>query len=270
MLAYKDATDLYEGHHDVLALDDLSKLTTVLVLQAALAYTKDQLATARANLETAARVFVRESDETAQARHDLTQATTKAEAMWRFLLSETGRSLVPDPEAPIAANVLERRAQVIARVLPLTASEFTRLTSDRKIGALADAIAATESPAHQEVLGDDAARIRNRLAPLLVSLRTARDTLTRELREDRDAFLALEAARAEYDRAHATHQSQVEAVLRDTHRQAEIGKYIRALDAGYRARRTAGRPLREEPDIEAITAPLGVTPDAIEVLPPPA
>jgi hypothetical protein len=268
MLAFKDAASLYEGRHDDLALVDLSKLTVVQALQAALTYTKGELATTRINLETAARAFARESDETAQARHGLAQAATKTEVMWRFLVSETGRSVVPDPDAPIAPDLLERRQQVISRVLPLTASEFTRLTSDRKIQVLTDTIAATESPANHEVLGDAAERIRDRLAPLLLSLRTARDTLTRELREDRDAFLALETARAEYDRAHATHQSMVEAVLRDTNRLAEIGKYIRALDPAYRARRTAGRPLREEPGIEAITAPLGVTPDAIEVPPP--
>ena len=40
MIAFKDAASLYEAHNDDLALVDLSKLTVVPALQAALTYTK--------------------------------------------------------------------------------------------------------------------------------------------------------------------------------------------------------------------------------------
>jgi hypothetical protein len=112
------------------------------------------------------------------------------------------------------------------------------------------------------------------------------DELTRELREDREAHAALAAAREVFVRALQVHTLMVRLVLIHGGREAELGRYVRAQDAAYKgakhaspqwgvapkgseAERLSGRSMKEEEGIKAVTTALGVTPDSIDIAPPP-
>ena len=107
------------------------------------------------------------------------------------------------------------------------------------------------------------ALITQRLGPVAGGIEAWRASLQREMREDREVYQRLFAARTAFDLQHSALVHLVQAALTRGGRIAELGLFVRAHDPAYRARRIGGQAVKLEEGIEAVTAELGTTPDAI-------
>ena len=256
---------LLEAKYDLVSVADLTKLTDSLAFQAVLTETRTHLEVSRTNLRDALLTVAREAGETAEDRDELAAACAQGEIAWRFVRIEVERGLLnPLPEAMPDEQTMKRRRKVFAQILGPTEAEFGRISPDKKVQALQDAADLARQAPTQKVLGDDLAElIIQRFSPAAAAIEAHRKDFQREQVEDREAFQKLFAARDAFDRAHTTHALVVEAALTRANRLDELGRFLRAQDPAYRARRAGGRPMKEEEDVGAVTTELGTTPEAI-------
>lgn len=266
MFADEDARRQFEGQRDLAAADP-AKITAVPELQGALTFSQGRLRAAHRRHGVAITALLKEDAETQKARGVQLKAAGAVDQAWRYLRGRVSdRLLNPPPEVVLSPQVREDHQALLLALFPHPAAEFSRQTPERKVLLLRTAAGLVE--AERAALGDDVDELLRRFPPVADVLEQANERLNKELRESRAAQAELEQARAEYDRLHAAWQRMVESILGDADRLAELPQFIRARDPAYRARRAAGRSMKEEEGIEAITTPLGTTPDAIELPPP--
>lgn len=271
MLAHDDARLLHEGHHDKTATADVTKLTAEPAFQAALVVTRTGVESAFNGLVGATQGVAKESEETRRERLKLEAVAAKAQGQWRFVSSEASRVLLnPPPEVVVTAEEITEREDLLARLFPVAPYDFGRQTVAWRIELLRSSAQLARAAVVRQVLGEPLADlITGRFDAAQAAITAQQDELTRELREDREAHAALAAAREVFVRALQVHTLMVRLVLVHGGREAELGRYVRAQDAAYRARRLSGRSMKEEEGIEAVTTALGVTPDSIDIAPPP-
>lgn len=258
----EDARRQFEAHRDLVASTP-NAITPVVELQAALTYSAGRLRAAHQRHAAAVGTLLRESIETQAARAAQFKAAGAVDQAWRYLRGRVlERLLNPPPEVELTADEREKRLTLVGQIFPHPAAEFARQTPERKVLLVRSVLSHLD--AQRPLLGEEADDAHRRLPPLANTLSLANDTLNSELRESQAAQDELVQARAEHDRLHAAYIKQVEGALGDADRLSELPRYIRARDPAYRARRAAGRSMKEEEGIEAITTPLGTTPDAIE------
>ena len=271
MIAHDDARLLHEGHHDMTATADVTKLTTEPAFQAALVVTRTGVQSAFNGLVAATQGVAKESEETRRERLKLEATAAAAQAQWRYVSGEASRVLLnPAPEVVVTAEDLTEREGLLGRLFSVSPYDYGRQTVARRIELLRSSAQLAREVVVRQVLGEALADlITGRFDAAQAAITAQQDELTRELREDREAHAALAAAREVFVRALQVHTLMVRLVLIHAGREAELGRYVRAQDAAYKARRLSGRSMKEEEGIEAVTTALGVTPDSIDIAPPP-
>jgi len=254
-LAAEDRRRLHEGRLDAASLPAPSDLTDSPALQAALQHQLDAYGSGYDALFAAAMHNLHESGETNAARTALEDVLTRTRALWSFALGKATDALLNvDPETPMKPAEAERRQRQLARAFPVPASDLASM-------AFADVV--TQLHATVATLSTEpdcaALQLHARLDALAAELQQAVDGWLREGREDLEATQRLRQARIAFDRAQASYADILRSVLRPTDRLAELGRYFRAEDAAYKARRSTRVPIEEEPDfnpVEPVTPPV--------------
>lgn len=266
-LGEEDGRRLLETHADIRAAQDPSAITAVDPLQAAIAYTRQRLVDARALLVDAIRENARELGETAVARDAVQKAATYARNTWRHVRGRIEMHLLnPPPDLEIDADEMTRREKLLARIAPLRPSDLARMSPERMTEYAQALRAALDEPVVRGDLGGlDVDALAGSLDAAIGRLHDTAGAVAREIDEDREATHTLSEARGAVDQASTQHAMMVEVALRDAGRLDRIGRFIRARDAAYRARRRAGRVVAEEPDLneaigDADLPPLGRQP----------
>lgn len=261
MVTEEDDKRHYEGRADIRAAVNPAAITDEPALQAALVHTRTRLVARRAELRAAVHANVRETGETERARIDRDTDALDANQQYRYVRGYVVHHLLNlPPEAAVRPAEVERRSRAANRLLPLRPSHFDRESPEKKLELLETAIKAVgEEPELRADLGPAADLLLERFQRVHDALEARVARVQDEVTDDRKATARLVAARQAFDRAHAAHTRQVEAALEDGGRIAEIGRYLKARDPAYRARRAAGRPVREEPDAGDLDAEVEVT-----------
>lgn len=253
-IAQVDQRYRYEAKHDAAACADVAKITGEPALQDALLWSCAHLTSAAQRHALAVAAL---QDELADSdRYRIALKTTR-EALWpHYLRVELGARaalLAPDPDQPLPADKQAEHELLIARTFTLDRKALERESYEKAWAKL-----------------DEVVRVCSTnpiLKPLKLAkgLRTALDKYGANLeawqadqREDRDAQDALKVARAQIATALATHRLLVLAALTQQGREAELGRYVRAADPAYAARRNASAPIEDEPDADDDFTPLPV------------
>jgi hypothetical protein len=256
-VAQLDLRYRYEAKHDLAACADVAKLTSEPALQDAILWSSTNLASASQShaLATAAlRQELSDSD-----HHRIALQTTR-DTLWpHYLRVELGARaalLAPDPDAPLSADKQQEHERLIARSFSLDRKTLERESYEKTWANL------------EQVVEVCAATPALKPLKLAKGLRAALDRYGANLeawqadqREDRDAQDALDATRATIATALAAHRLLIQSVLTAQGREAELGRFIRAADPAYSARRNAAKPIEEEPDApdDFITQPIAET-----------
>lgn len=243
----EDQRRLHEGRADLAAGGDPALLGGDATLQAALLHVQGLYRGALERLEAAVGAALRERAESDAARAQLEEARQHLLRTWRFVQRRAREALLnPDPDAPaLTAAEATRRERLLAQAFPVT-------TSTLSDAAFADAI--THAQAAQRALQAipelASLNLHERLAPVTEAFSAAVAAWSAEAREDRAATEAVWSARAELDTAQAAYADQLRVVLRLQGRLPELGRWLRAEDPAYKARRRARVPISEEPPLE--------------------
>ncbi len=265
VFAGEDVRRKLEWRFDRSALERVGDLTDSVTLQAALTEAVGRVGAAEQTLKEKLLAVAREGGETSEAREAVVQAGGRVTVTYRFVRGEVERGLLnPPPEALPDAETMSRRGKCFSTLFALTEADFNRLTPERKAEVLGGVADLARQPHHNKVLGDDlVALITQRFPPVAAEVEVRRGHLQQELREDRTAYTELFEARATFDREHAALVLLVEAALTRGGRLDELGRFVRAHDPAYRARRQAGQSVKGEEGVEEVVSDLGGTPESI-------
>ncbi|GMV73033.1 MAG: hypothetical protein AMXMBFR77_28700 [Phycisphaerales bacterium] len=203
--------------------------------------------------------------ETEDARAGLGAARREALGRYQFVRAKAMDLLLnADPdEGPLSAEERARREKGLARTLGATASDLQPIATRGLIEKLGLVAAALGEEPLLKGLG-----LTPKLEPAVKALEQANEVAEREVGEDRGAFQALEDRRASLQRCLTAHRLWVEAPLVAAGRRDDLGRYVLAADPAYSARRTAGKPVTEEPG--ASEAASSLAPAATTDAAPPA
>lgn len=240
----EDRRRLHEGRWDAVAWTDPAQLTSEAALREMLIWARDAYAAATQRLEDAAAHALREQRESHAARAALDDARHLLAATWRFARTRAQEALLNlDPAAPpLTSAEVTRRQRLFAQAFPLS---FSELAASQPNNALTHALAAVK--ALQDGAELEALDLHGRLQRAAEALQATLDAWTQETREDRAATEAVWHARAAFDLTQATYADALRVALRPSGRLSELGRWLRAEDAAYKARRQANAPLEEEP-----------------------
>ena len=259
----EDVRRVHLGMHDVQAAEDPAALTAAAVLQSAVVFVCLVLRNAIHTLVAAVMGLARQHEAIHRQRQQVLEATEKAVVAWRFIQSRVRERLLNSPPDQWPnTNEQAQTKRLFDRLFPVSPSDFGALAVDRRILMLRSLLEVVNEEAVQEALGELADEITRRVTPVAAELGRQQEKLFSELRKERAARATLTQARKAFDHAHVTHTKMVEAVLVAGGRRNELGRYLRAHDPAYRARRLAGRPMKEEPGVEAASSAIGVTLEA--------
>lgn len=254
-LAAEDRRRLHEGRLDAAALPTPAALTDAPALQAALQHQLDAYRSSYDALFAAAVHNLQESGETHATRTALEEPLTRTRALWSFAMGKATDALLNvDPEAPAKPTEVERRQRLLARAFPLPASNLVSLAFADVVTQLHSTVATLSAEPECAAL-----HLHERLGTLATELQQAVDAWLREGREDLEATQRLRQARIAFDRAQASYADLLRSVLRTSDRLAELGRYFRAEDAAYKARRSTRLPIEQEPDfnpVDPVTPPV--------------
>jgi hypothetical protein len=259
-VAAEDRARLLESRHDLGAASDPAAITVDPVGQAAISQSTGELAGARAKLLAHISLVTREGRETAEARNAVAEALTYARGQLLFVRDEATRQTRPDPDAPGDAASVAAREHDVATLFPYTVDSLRPLGPDALLAIVEPLL--TQVPALDT---EDCAHAR--LTRAAERLHTALSLLNGESDEDRAAFDQLRKGRAVFDRAAKVHALRVTAELLRAEREGEAGRFLKAQEPGYAARRRAGTPIEQEPEVEVIDAETETAPPAPPVAP---
>jgi hypothetical protein len=250
-VAGQDVERLIEGRADVAASERLIELLDVKeplqrVYAEALGLTGQRLNEHRGLLREAVVKNSVELTETGDAGVALDAALRGVASRYKHLRGVVESSyLNPDPDLNVLAAELEQRRKVFARAFAIAPATFERMSNAdilERSGFVIDLL--DKQP--QLVAPDSAARYKAAHEAAALALKD----WSRERKEDLEATVALNEARASFDSQATGHRLTVEAALWQLGRSADIGQFIKAREPGYASRREAGLPIVEEPDAE--------------------
>lgn len=205
--------------------------------------------------------------ETEDVRAGLGAARRQAVGRYQFVRAKAMDLLLntdPDDE-PLSAEERAHREKGLSRTLGPTASDIAPLGTRGLLETLGHVVAALSEDPLLKGLG-----LAPKLEPAVKALGEANAAVEREVGEDRGAFLALEERRSGLQRCLNAHRLWVEAPLVAAGRPEVLGRFVLAADPAYSARRTAGKPVIEEPGASEAASSLAPveTPTAVPVQPP--
>lgn len=251
MYTDEDRRRLLESRHDISACEKPALLSPNAAFQSAVLVSRDELASARAGLQSAAALVSRERSETDIERARLEEAVRGAARRYGFVRAKVQDALLNvDPDMPLPASEMERRQRLFGRVFRAAPSDLDRMGQGsiiELVGGVADALGKEPDLAP---LG-----LAEGLAIAHAAAREAAKELHRETDEDSQAMIGLRAARDAFDHAASAHALLVESLLVRSGRKDEMGRFVLARDAAYAARRAARVPVSEEPGASEIENP---------------
>jgi hypothetical protein len=248
LLGVEDARRAVEAAHDVAASEDVAGLTPRVQEQEAVAFSRAELAGARELFMNAAAHSAQELRETDVARVEIAGKRETLAAHYARAAHSAGGLLVDeDPDAPMSDAERERRERLIKATFNLTRNELRDLAPDTLHARLTAWQSACEQNADLKPL-----KLCRAIKPHIAQLGALVADHRREVREDREATAALNAAREGLDVAHRAHVLLLESVLVRGGRSGELGRFVLARDAAYIARRAANKPITEEPGAPAL------------------
>lgn len=258
MYTDEDRRRLLESRHDISACDSPATVSPHPDFQSAVVASRDELALARAALQSAAAHSARERTETDTERARLEQAVSAAVRRYGFVRAKVQDALLNiDPDAPLPASEIERRQRLFGRVFRAAPSDLERMGQGSVIELASGVADALEKEPDLAPLG-----LAPGLAAAVAAARTAAKELNRESNEDAQAMTALRAARELFDRASTAHALLVESILVRAGRKEDLGRLVLAREPAYAARRAARVPVTEEPGANEIEAPVAPTSNA--------
>jgi hypothetical protein len=255
----QDTQRLLESRYDLGAVGDGEALTPKEGARAHALESAQELAESRERLRQAMLGLSREHTETDAAREALKRAIAEAADCYGYIRGQVSNRLLNLRAAErkrLGEDALESRARTFERVFGLNPSDITNQSPERQLTMLtqiADGIA--QDPMLSEF------QLHAELADLTAQATQTQDALSGERSEDKDASGALQAARVGFDRAHSAHTALIKSILIAQDRLAERGQFSKAYDPAYAARRSAQRPIAEEPEAAAVQAELPALPD---------
>ena len=244
--AAEDRIRLLEGRHDVDAANVPSAITDDPVGLAAVVQSAAELAVARTELLARVSLVIHEGRETADARATVELACDYGRGQLLFVRDDATRAARVDPDAPADPAALAEQERAAATLFPYTSGSLRSMGPDSLLSVI--------EPLVKQLPADPAGvnGPQTRLGRASERLSDALSVVDREGGEDRDAFAQLFAARASFDRAARVHALRVESALLREGREAELGRFLKAKDPAYSARRRASVPVEEEPGIDAV------------------
>jgi hypothetical protein len=184
--------------------------------------------------------------ETGDAGVALDAALRKVVSRYKHLRGAVeGSYLNPDPDLNVPAAELEQRKKIFDRAFAITPTALERMSNAdilERSGFVIDLL--TTQP--QLVAADSAERYKAAHDDAASALKD----WSRERKEDLEATVALNEARAALDSQATGHRLTVEAALWQLGRSADIGQFIKAREPGYASRRAAEAPITDEPDAD--------------------
>ena len=261
--AAEDHRRLLESNHDVRALLDPNALTDQDVWRQAATQSRDELAQATQTLRSAARAKTSETTETTAARAEALRHKGVAIAQYTWVRTQiSARWLAIDPnDATIAPSTFANRDKQVQRILPAPPSVLQNLSPS----SLAETLKNYGEGMADDTEGLATLDLHDRLLNAAATLEEVAQRGTSERNEDKLATQALQAARDAFDRAHDAHKEQISSILTRFDRGAELGRFIRAEDPAYKARRSSGVPITEEDGAGEVDTPPVVPDDGGEV-----
>lgn len=256
----QDQARLLEGRHDVKAAQSPEQIAHTKAGQAHLTESAADLADHHATLRRAMLTQTREVGETDAARAVTSAAIRDAVATYGFVrrkLKDALLNLPPDEARATSAEEMTLRARAIARVFGRNVSKISNLGIERQVTLLTELAQAIAQDPHLSAPG-----AHKGLEDAIARADAAQKGLSREQREDSDAMRALTDAREGFDRAASSHTLLVRALLTRQGRESELGRFIKAQDPAYAARRRAQQPIEDEPDADLASADTSDTPEA--------
>lgn len=256
-VAQLDLRYRYEAKHDLAACADVAKLTSEPALQDAIHWSSANLASASQAHALATAAL---QDELADSdRYRIALKTTR-DTLWpHYLRVELGAKaalLAPDPDHPLPADKQQENEKTIERTFSLDRKSIERESYEKTWANLDEVVRVCSTNAALKPL-----KLAKGLRAALDRYGANLEAWQADQREDRDAQDALDATRAHIATALAAHRLLINSVLTAQGREAELGRFIRAADPAYSARRSAAKPIEEEPDApdDFITQPIAET-----------
>lgn len=243
MLGAVDMQRGVEASSDAVAIKDVTALTAHQQEQAALLFSVAELTYFYGVFKVAAAHNEEELRETDVVRVALNAQRAVLTAHYnRAAHTADGLLIDDDPAHPISDAERARRVKLIKQTFTLIPSSFRELAPEKLHEQLSSWSLACEQNPDLKAL-----KLTKAIKPHLVTFEKHMRAVQQETREDRDATLGLDEARAGLDAAHSAHVLLVESILTRARKLDLIGRYILTRDATYQARRKANKPITEEP-----------------------
>lgn len=256
----QDQARLLEGRYDVKAAQSPEQIAHTQAGQALLTESAADLSDHHQALRGALLAQARDLGETDAARAAAQAAIRDAVATYSFVrrkIKDALLNLPPDQARTTSAEEITLRARAIERVLGRHTGKINNQGVERQVTLLTEL---AQAIAQDPILSAPGAH--KGLEDAIARADAAQKDLSREQREDTDAMRALTTARDAFDRAASAHALLVRALLTRQGRESELGRFIKAQDPAYAARRRAQQPIEDEPDADLARADDPNTPTA--------
>ncbi len=244
----QDNKRLLESRYDLRAVSDSAKLTPSAAAQAHVQESAQTLAVSRETLRQAMLTVSRENNETDQARLAAYEIIEEAVVYYEYVRNEAHNRLFNLPSSvrkKLTDAQMQTRERTFQQYLGTAPGDVRAEAPARQLNALTQI---ADGLAKDELLS--AFQLHGELSALIAQSDEANATLDRERAEDSQAVAALVAARAQFEIAASAHTKLIDSILTAQNRLSEWGRFTKAQDPAYAARRRAQTPIADEPDAD--------------------
>ena len=256
MITDQDRFAALETSHDLHACKDVAAITSNPAQQAALTDSLSRLGAGRESFMAILRHRAKEKSETERASADLAENKDTLVAMYRFVYTNLEGALTNiDPRLGLGSAEILRRSRVFDRVsgpIPSVLEKMDPKDIATVVQSFVSSVQADKELAALEIVDP--------LVDPLAAFDAAEKLKSAEDGDDKEATALLEAARKDIARHARATALRVEAALLDEGREEELGRYILAANATYKARRRAKVPPAEEPGMDTVEAEITTAP----------
>lgn len=242
--APQDQRRLLESRHDLDAADALRELVALKAIEDALR----RLAEARQHLLELLRAYRHEVRETDAARQQLNDIL---EVVLRYYGTLRGRAQVTllrvESDESSSADEREAYSELVDALFTLSPRQLAERSLLRRASTLIEIADRLRSEVWARGLDED-----DEFEEQVEHLRKAMPALVRERGEDAESRAELERARQDFDAAARDYHSCVMSALNTAGQRDEAGRFLKAQQSLYQARRLHRIPIEVEAGIEDI------------------